>query len=113
MTDTGGPHVGGPGARWTFLTNHAHVLLALHRNPDLRQRDIARLVGLTEGGVQRILGDLQAAGYLDVDRVGRRNRYRVDLTGELRHPLDVGRTVGDLLRSFAPDQRSRREAHAG
>ncbi len=82
---------------WTFLTNHAHVLLTLHQNPDLRQRDIAAIVGITEGGVQRILGDLQEGGYLAVDRIGRRNHYVVHTSAALRHPLNQGHTVGELL----------------
>jgi predicted ArsR family transcriptional regulator len=90
------------GGRWTFLTNHGHVLLALYRNPDLRQRDIAHLVGITEGAVQRILQDLEADGYLDVHRVGRRNHYEVHPEFSLRHPLEAGHTVGELLRQLAP-----------
>ena len=86
----------GPGS-WTFLTNHAHVLLALHRDPDLRQRDIATLVGITEGAVQRILNELESGGYLVIERVGRRNHYDVNTDADLRHPLDAGHTVGDLL----------------
>lgn len=62
---------------WTFLTNHGHILVALSRDGELRQRDIAELVGITEGAVQRILSDLQRAGYIEIERVGRRNRYRV------------------------------------
>lgn len=91
-------------SRWTFLTNHAHVLLALYRQPDLRQRDIAGLVGITEGAVQRILNDLEHAGYLDAERIGRRNRYRVHPDLSLRHPLESHHTVGDLLDPLAPEQ---------
>ncbi len=83
--------------RWTFLTNHGHVLVALSRDPELRQRDIADLVGITEGAVQRILHELIEAGYLEVRRVGRRNTYEVHAEFGLRHPLEAGRTVGDLL----------------
>ena len=85
------------GASWTFLTNHAHVLLALFRDPDLRQRDIAALVGITEGAVQRILNELESCGYLRIERVGRRNHYEVNGTAELRHPLDAGHTIGEIL----------------
>jgi hypothetical protein len=81
---------------WTFLTNHAHVLLVVRRDPHVRLRDIADAVGITERAVQLILGDLEAAGYVHRTRVGRRNRYQV-LGGPLRHPLDHGHTVDDLL----------------
>jgi predicted ArsR family transcriptional regulator len=100
-----------PGS-WTFLTNHAHVLIALHRDPDLRQRDIAGLVGITEGAVQRILNELESGGYLSIERVGRRNHYDVNTEADLRHPLDAGHTVGDLLDRLGPHssgaQRTRR-----
>ncbi|MEM7273196.1 MAG: winged helix-turn-helix domain-containing protein [Actinomycetota bacterium] len=90
------------GGNWTFLTNHGHVLLALYRDGDLRQRDIARLVGITEGAVHRILHDLNDCGYIDVERVGRRNHYRVNPSGSLRHPIEAGHCIGDLLERLAP-----------
>lgn len=84
-------------ASWTFLTNHAHVLVAISRNPELRQRDISELVGITQGAVQRILDDLEIGGYVQRERVGRRNRYQVNATGSLRHPLEQPHTIGELL----------------
>jgi DNA-binding Lrp family transcriptional regulator len=81
---------------WTFLTNHAHVLLTVRRDPHARLRDIAVAVGVTERAVQLILGDLESAGYLRRTKVGRRNEYAV-LGGPLRHPLEHGRAVDDLL----------------
>ena len=63
---------------WTFLTNHAQVLLCLADAPDIRLRDVAERVGITERAVQRIVADLSQAGYVKRDRVGRRNRYTVD-----------------------------------
>jgi DNA-binding MarR family transcriptional regulator len=81
---------------WTFLTNHAHVLLVVRQDPHARLRDIAAAVGITERAVQLILGDLEQAGYLRRSRVGRRNEYDV-LGGPLRHPLEKGRAVDDLL----------------
>ena len=89
------------GSSWTFLTDHSHVLLALYRNPDLRQRDIAHLVGITEGAVQRILADLEAGGYLDIHRIGRRNHYRVHPELGLRHPLERDHTIGEVLERLA------------
>ena len=84
---------------WTFLTNHAHVLIAISRDRELRQREIAGLVGITEGAVQRILQELEAAGFLRRERVGRRNRYHIDADRPLRHPLEHDRTIADILRT--------------
>lgn len=86
---------------WTILTNHAHVLVAIDRDPDLRQREIARLVGITEGAVQRILTELEEEGFVRRERIGRRNRYRVDHDQQLRHDLERPHTVGDVLRSVS------------
>lgn len=81
---------------WTFLTNHAHVLLCLTREPELRVRDVAAQVGISERMVQLVLNDLEGAGYLERTRVGRRNSYVV-VEGPLRHPLEQEHTVGELL----------------
>jgi len=85
---------------WTFLTNHAHVLLAVSRDAEVRQKDIAYAVGITIGAVQRIIGELEAEGYITSERVGRRNRYRVSLDRPLRHPLESAHTIQDLLASL-------------
>lgn len=92
---------GRPG--WTFLTNHAHVLVAIARDPELRQREIAELVGITEGAVQRILHELEADGYVHRERMGRRNRYHVHPERPLRHRLEHPHTVGEILDSVGPD----------
>lgn len=84
---------------WTLLTNHAHVLVAISREPELRQREIAELVGITEGAVQRILHELESDGYVRRERIGRRNRYHVDHRRPLRHQLEHPHTVGDVMRS--------------
>lgn len=88
------------GRSWHFLTNHSHVLLALHRDPDLRQRDIAMMVGITEGAVQRILHDLEEGGYITRSKVGRRNHYEINPDRPLRHPLEAHHQVADLLTSL-------------
>lgn len=85
---------------WTFLTNHAHVLIAIERDPQLRQRDIAHAVGITVGAVQKIINDLEAGGYLRHERVGRRNVYHVIGDLPLRHPLENDHTVQELLNSL-------------
>ena len=82
---------------WTFLTNHAHVLLCISDEPDIRGRDIGVRVGITERAAQTIIADLVAAGYIRRRREGRRNRYSIDPDGPMRHPLDHGHTVGELL----------------
>ena len=83
---------------WTFLTNHAHVLLCIHCDPTVRLREIAQLVGITERMVQKIVAELIAAGYLDARKEGRRNHYAVDPAQKLRHPLEAHHAVGELLR---------------
>ncbi|MCB9778593.1 MAG: winged helix-turn-helix domain-containing protein [Alphaproteobacteria bacterium] len=82
--------------RWTFFTNHAHVLFVLDADPDLRLRDVADRVGITERAAQRIVRELQEDGYLRVTRVGRRNRYEVLPDAPLRHPVEGHRTVGEV-----------------
>jgi Mn-dependent DtxR family transcriptional regulator len=83
---------------WTFLTNHAHVLICVAADPEARVRDVAELVGITERAVQRILTDLETDGYLERGREGRRNHYRVQGRVPLRHPLEEHRTAADLMR---------------
>lgn len=83
---------------WTFLTNHAHVLLCIAENPDIRLRDVAEKVGITERAVQRIVVELEEAGYLTHERVGRRNSYEVKPHLKLRHPLEDHLEIGALLR---------------
>lgn len=89
--------------RWTFLTNHAHVLLAIAANPAVRMRDVALRVGVTERAVQAIVADLVEAGYLTRDRVGRRNHYTVDPAGPFRHPAESSHRIGELLALFDAD----------
>ena len=83
--------------QWSFVSNHSLVLTALYQNPDARQRDIADTVGITQGAVQRILHDLAASCHVSVERIGRRNRYRVNPQAPMRHPRLEGVEVGDLL----------------
>lgn len=87
---------------WTFLTNHAHVLLCLAADPEMRLRDVAATVGITERAAQRIVMELEQGGYLERERVGRRNRYRLHPEQPLRHPMDRVHQVGELLDVLAP-----------
>ena len=82
---------------WTFLTNHAQVLLCIADTPDIRLREMAERVGITERATQRILADLIEAGYVKTKRIGRRNRYTVDRQHAMRHSAQLGYRVGALL----------------
>jgi len=84
-------------AGWTFLANHTHVLICLHREPDLRLRDVAQRVGITERAVQRIVMELEQGSVLERQRQGRRNIYRIHTDSPLRHPLESHRTIGEML----------------
>ena len=86
------------GNTWTFLSNHALVLITVAADHDIRVREIAHEVGITERAVQRILRELADAGALVWERVGRRNHYRVCPDSPLRHPIESHRSVADLLR---------------
>jgi DNA-binding transcriptional ArsR family regulator len=102
---------GSPGAntqsRWTFLTNHTHILLCLARDPELRIRDIAEMVGITQRAVQRILVELEEGGALNHTREGRRNRYQVNLDCPLRHPLESAHLLRDVLATLLKDGTAR------
>jgi DNA-binding MarR family transcriptional regulator len=86
-----------PKGSWVFLTNHAHVLLCVARDPQARTRDIAEQVQITERATQRILADLIADGYVTRTKVGRRNRYKINPRGHLRHPIFRNLAIGPLL----------------
>ena len=86
-----------PVPRWTFLTNHAHVLAVLNANPEIVLRHVAGQVGITERAVQRIVQDLEEDGFIKRERVGRRNRYRILKQKSLRHPIESHCNIGDLL----------------
>ncbi|MCD9624157.1 helix-turn-helix transcriptional regulator [Rhabdothermincola salaria] len=86
-----------PAASWTFLTNHAHVLICIAQDPESRLRDIAERVGITERSTQSIVADLVDGGYLTRRRVGRRNHYEVIADRPLRHPIERDHQIGQLL----------------
>jgi len=85
---------------WTFLTSHAHVLLCLARDSTMRVRDLALEVGITERAVQGIVSDLEAAGYVERIRTGRRNSYRINKRLRLRHPIEQHKTIADFIRAI-------------
>jgi predicted ArsR family transcriptional regulator len=87
---------------WSFLTNHALVLIHVGRWPDSTGLEIATAIGITERAVRKILAELQAAGYIETERVGRRNSYRVDIRRPLLRMSERDLTVGQLL-AIVPD----------
>lgn len=87
----------GTGPQWTFLTNHSHVLVLLSRNPSTVLREVALRVGITERAVQRIIADLEAAGFIEREKIGRQNHYHIRPDRRLRHPIESHCTIGELL----------------
>ncbi|MCV6971826.1 helix-turn-helix transcriptional regulator [Mycobacterium bohemicum] len=95
------PDTDAAGRTWTFLTNHAHVLLCVSTNESLTARELALRIGITERSVQAILTDLTEEGYLSKSKVGRRNVYKLNPRGRLRHPLESSHTVGELVAALS------------
>jgi DNA-binding MarR family transcriptional regulator len=84
---------------WQFVTNHTQVLLCIARNPDVRLRDVADQVGITERAAQKIIADLVEAGFVERERQGRRNRYTINRKAPmLRHAAQDGKQIGGLLK---------------
>ena len=90
-------NVQSPESRWTFLTNHSHVLILLAQHPTLVLREVAVQVGITERAVQRIIVDLERDGFIEREKVGRKNSYRIRPKQPLRHPIEAHRSIGDLI----------------
>ena len=86
-----------PSRRLTLLSNHGHVLVCIANDPDVRLREIAERVGITNRSAFGIVDDLARGGVIERIKVGRSNRYRVDPAAPLGHDLVAGLTVGDLL----------------
>ena len=85
---------------WTFLSNHAHVLILVSQEPEIRLRDIATTVGITERAATGIINDLEESGYVTRTKDGRRNRYTVHRNRKFRHPQEAGHSIDELLRIF-------------
>ena len=83
---------------WTFLTNHAHVLLCITQNPHVRLSELAKLVGIGERAVHSITNDLVDAGYVVRRKRGRNNVYEVNLERPLRHPLEADHKIAEIFR---------------
>ncbi|MDF5758548.1 helix-turn-helix domain-containing protein [Spongiactinospora sp. TRM90649] len=91
---------GAKAGRWTFLTNHARVLVGIARNPEVRLRDVAVTAGITERAAQAIVSDLVSAGYLNRTRVGRRNHYTINDDQGFRHPAEADQNLTEFLTLF-------------
>lgn len=87
---------------WTFLTNHAHVLLCITEDQNIRLRDLAEKVSISERAVKRIVADLDRTGYISRKRLGRRNRYEIHAEQPIRSPLARTLEIGALLALLAP-----------
>jgi MarR family len=93
----------GRGGSWTLLTGHGHVLVEISRNPEARIRDISVAAGITERTAQAIVADLETAGYITRNRIGRRTRYTVNPDSLFRHSAQEGLRVGPFLALLARD----------
>ena len=91
---------------WTFVTNHTRVLFCLAQDPEARLRDVADTIGITERAAQRIIADLAETGYIERERVGRRNRYTLNRERTMRHATEQEQQIGGLLDLLA-------NSHAG
>ena len=88
------------------------VLLCLQQNPDVRLRDVAETVGITERAAQRIVTDLVDAGYVTRERIGRRNRYTLNRDLAMRHPSQFEHEIGELLDVLRLDEQDDGASHA-
>ena len=107
---------------WSFLTNHARVLLCIARDPGMRLRDLAASLGITERSAHGIVTDLAGAGYVIKQKDGRRNRYQIQAHLPLPEPASQEPAIGEVLALLAgasaapqsnPDHRSRPHGNAG
>jgi DNA-binding IscR family transcriptional regulator len=88
---------------WTFLSNHGHVAVQLAKNPDIKVAELAKLIGVTERHISSVLNDLREAGYLEITKEGRKNKYRLLIDMPLRHNAESYKTLQDLLNVFGDE----------
>lgn len=91
-----------PQQRVALFTNHAHVLVLIAQQTDIRMREIAATIGITERAVQRIVDDLTNGGYITVTKDGRRNRYEIRKDHPIGHWFDQHRTLSNLVQIVFP-----------
>ena len=84
-------------SNWTFLTNHAHVLLCLSKSSSMRTRELAKEVGITERAVQRIIAELVEDGYITKTKEGRRNSYKIQEGKTLKHPIESHKSIKGFI----------------
>ena len=99
-------------AEWSFLTNHARVLVCIAHDPGVRLRDIATTLGITERSAYSIVTDLTAGGYVVKDKDGRRNRYQIQSHLPLREAITQERTIGEVLDVLVESKIRRRTRRA-
>ncbi|MDC0535185.1 winged helix-turn-helix transcriptional regulator [Francisellaceae bacterium] len=87
--------------KWTFLTNHAHILFLIHKKQSITIRQMAIQIGITERAVLRIIGELANDNYLSVKKEGRRNTYTINLEKQLRHNLEHHCSIEKLLNALS------------
>jgi DNA-binding MarR family transcriptional regulator len=86
--------------KWTFLSHHSHVLIALDQDADTKIEELAAILGVTSRSVVNVLNDLVEGGYLTKSKLGRRNRYSINKEAKLRHATSGQKSVGDLISSL-------------
>jgi DNA-binding MarR family transcriptional regulator len=86
--------------KWTFLSHHSHVLIALDQDADTKIEELAAILGVTSRSVVNVLNDLVEGGYLTKSKLGRRNRYSINKEAKLRHATSGQKNVGDLISSL-------------
>ncbi len=84
-------------AKWTFLTNHAHVFLLLSKYPSLKIKELAEKVNITERAILKILSELKEEGYIVVEKNGRRNKYKLCKNKHLKHPIEKQNQISALI----------------
>jgi Mn-dependent DtxR family transcriptional regulator len=90
-----------PDKQWTFLSNYGHVLVYLSRHPESRVRDIATAIGITERSALGIISQLEDEGYILVEKIGRRNKYRVNGKLKFRHSMESHKSISSLIKIFS------------
>jgi len=91
---------------WTFLSNHGRVLIFIDNNPKSTTEEISRETELSQRGVQKIITELETAGYIARKKEGRRNLYTVYSELPMRHHLEQNHMVGDIIRAlgYSPEK---------
>ena len=84
-------------SQWNFFTNYGHVVFVLSQNPKITTRDVAQTVGITERATQKIIADLEKGGFIKIKKDGRNNIYKVNGKRKLRHDIERGCQLDDII----------------